>query len=631
MRDNTGKWGSSIHIVLALSVSLLAIYGLTYSGHFSTDDEHILASRSLSLAFDGDLNDDRVTGNERIFAYQALPAEQAIPSLEIEPIQAIVGAGLARLALLTGGGLVQTLFLMNILATALTAVCVFASAKTLGYRDRTALVTALVFGLGTQAWPYTRTFFRDPLAMLFLAFAWLCTLLLNRAATTRSRTLAGAGIILGLLLGILTKNTITVAIPSVLILLIPFWKSLGGRGKGSLKLRNIHLGIYLLSGVALVGLLVFLLIARGPLARFSLSYYYQLLVFFFTSPHPNLLQALTGPLVSPGKSLFLYSPVLLISLVPLFKKRNEFFAAWGYVVLLIVAQALFYDELWYGNVNWGLRFMAPTLPVLAVASTSTIDRILDYRKGWVWIALLGALSSLVQLIGISAPLGEYYQAMLSLNPPVNGTQQVWSLGYSAIVWTASRIFSGGKFDLAIVRAGLPGVLIGVGLAALAGVAWLNLRSRPSWMTPVLLGCAGMATLLLPKAYTNDPNYYAGRTDFQAAQVALRTQAGPRDALVINSYGTPAWNYWMNWGSPKPAWVSLPFGLYDSSAIPASVEAILTATSATHARTWLLLPCDSPSSDVLLTQKDLLLSMSLVSEQTYQDGACQTSLLLFQPH
>jgi hypothetical protein len=179
--DRPGKWGSSIHVASALLIVLLALYGLTYSGHFSTDDEHILASRSLSLAFEGNLNDDRVTGNERIFTYQALPAAQATPSLQIEPIQSIVGAGLARLALLMGSGRVQTLFLLNILATALAAVCVFASVRALGYPEQTALVTALLFGLGTQAWPYTRTFFRDPLAMLFLAFTWLCALRLNRA------------------------------------------------------------------------------------------------------------------------------------------------------------------------------------------------------------------------------------------------------------------------------------------------------------------------------------------------------------------------------------------------------------------------------------------------------------------
>ena len=102
----------------------------------------------------------------------------------------------------------------------------------------------------------------------------------------------------------------------------------------------------------------FLLNARGPLARFSLSYYFQLLVFFLTSPHPNFLQALFGPLVSPGKSMFLSSPSCCS---PWFhsSKNGSSFAAWGYVLLLIVAQALFYDAIWWGNVNWGLPWLLP--------------------------------------------------------------------------------------------------------------------------------------------------------------------------------------------------------------------------------------------------------------------------------
>jgi hypothetical protein len=627
--DRSRKWGPSIHTAAALLILLLTFYGLSYSGRFSTDDEHILASRSLGLAFEGRLNDDRVLGNDRILAYHALPAQQASPSLEIEPLQSFLGAGLARLALLMGSGRVQTLFLLNILATALAAICVFAAVRTLGYPDRTALVTALLFGLGTQVWPYTRTFFRDPLAMLFLAFVWLCALRLNQAVSRRGRLLAGAGIFLGLLLGVLTKNTVTVALPAVAVLLIPFWKSLGGREKSLLRARLARPGLFLLVVITLVGLLAFLLTARGPLARFSLSYYGQVLLFFITSPHPHFLAALFGPLVSPGKSLFLYSPVLLLSIAALVQKRIEALAAWGYVLLLVLAQALFYDGIWWGNVNWGLRFLAPAIPLLTIASAPLIHHILHLPKGWVYITLLGGLSGLVQLIGISAPLGEYYLYMMSLSAQASGSLGVWDPGYSALVWTAGRMLSGGQWDLAALRTGLPGLLTTAGLAALSCLAFLQIRSRPSWMTPFLLGCTGLAILLLPKGYATDPAYYPARSDFRAAQDDLQALASPADGLVISSYGTPAWNYWMNWGPADLAWVSLPFGLSNSSGLPAPVETILTAASGDHERIWLLLPCDSPPSAALLAQKDQLASLELVAERNYLDGSCRTSLLLFR--
>lgn len=626
--DRPRKWGQSIQTAATLLILLLSIYGLFYSGRFSTDDEHILASRSFGFAFEGSLNDDRVLGNDRILAYHSLPAQEASPSLEIEPLQSFLGAGLARLALLMGSGRVQTLFLLNIFATALAAVCVFAAVRVLDYPDKTALATALLFGLGTQAWPYARTFFRDPLATLFLAFAWVCALKLNQAGSRRSLTLAGIGVLLGLLLGILTKNTVVVALPAIAILLIPFWKGVGGLEKLVLRTRLARLGLFLVIVIMLVGLLVFLLTARGSLARFSFSYYKEILLFFVTSPHPHFLSALFGPLVSPGKSLFLFSPVLLLPLAALVQKRIEVLAAWGYVLLLILAQALFYDDIWWGNINWGLRFLAPAIPLLTIASAPLIHRILHLPKGWIYIALLGGLSALVQLIGISAPLVEYYRYLMSLSPQAAGSLGIWDPGYSALVWTAGRILSGGDWDLAVLRAGLPGLLTATGLAALACLAWLQLRSRHIWMTLLLLGCTSMAVLLLPKCFSADPVYYPSRSDFWAAQDDLQSQASSTDGLVISSYGSPAWYYWMNWGSANLAWISLPFSLSGSSGLAVSVEAILAAASRDHERIWILLPCDSPPSSALLARKDQLVTMELVAERTYLDGSCRTSLLLF---
>lgn len=624
-------WEPSLQTALALLILLLAIYGLSYSGRFSTDDEHILASRSLSLAFQGELNDDRVLGNSRIFIYRSLPAEQAAASLAIEPLQSVTGAGLARLSLLLESGRVQTLFLLNIFATALTAVCVFIAVRVLRYPVLTALVTALFFGLGTQAWVYTRTFFRDPLAMLFLTFAWTCALILNQAPSKRSQRLAGAGILLGLGLGILSKNTATIALPAIAILLMPYWKSLRSEKNLPLRDRLARPGVYLPALVALAGFLTLLFAARGPLVRFSLSYYWDTLIIFATSPHPHFLPALFGPFISPGKSIFIYSPVLLLSLVTLVEKRIEAIAAWSYVLLLVIAQALFYDSSWWGSVNWGLRFLLPAIPLLSIAAAGVLDRLLAAPKGWIWIAFLGCISALVQLIGISTPLGEYYQYLMSITQLAAGTLGVWDLHYSALVWTAARVFSGQQWDLASLGNGIQGLFFAVAYMLLAYLAFLKRHIRPAWVTSFLLVCACLAVLLMPKVYTSDPVYSFDRSDLRNAQNDLLALAGPADGLVVNSYGTPAWRYWMNWGPDRPAWVSLPFLHAAASERHPQVEIILTEAARTHERVWLLLPCDSPSSAALLAQKDQLPYLELAAERTYIDGTCSTSLLLFRSH
>ena len=182
--------------------------------------------------------------------------------------------------------------------------------------------------------------------------------------------------------------------------------------------------------------------------------------------------------------------------------------------------------------------------------------------------------------------------------------------------------------MAHLRAGLPGLLTAAGLAALACLAWLRLRSRPIWMTLVLLGFTSLVILLLPKCFSADPAYYPSRNDFRAAQADLQSLASPADGLVISSYGTPAWYYWINWGPADLAWVSFPFSLSGSYGIAVTVETILAAASRDHKRIWLLLPCDSPPSAALLAQKDKLVTLELVAERSYQDGTCRTSLLLF---
>ena len=87
-------------------------------------------------------------------------------------------------------------------------MCVFALGPGAGLPRSDCTGDCPAFWLGNPGLAlFTRTFFRDPLAMLFLGIAWLCALLLNQAVSRRSQILAGAGIILGLLLGILTKDS----------------------------------------------------------------------------------------------------------------------------------------------------------------------------------------------------------------------------------------------------------------------------------------------------------------------------------------------------------------------------------------------------------------------------------------
>ena len=65
-------------------------------------------------------------------------------------------------------GRMQALFWLNTLYTALTGWVLYSLVLQLGGSRKQAVITTLVFGFGTLAWPYAKTFFREPLAMLLL-------------------------------------------------------------------------------------------------------------------------------------------------------------------------------------------------------------------------------------------------------------------------------------------------------------------------------------------------------------------------------------------------------------------------------------------------------------------------------
>ncbi|MFQ5409094.1 MAG: phospholipid carrier-dependent glycosyltransferase [Anaerolineales bacterium] len=555
----TSDWA----IALLLCTLLVAIYSLTFSGAFTSDDEHILASRALGLAFDGAPNDARVFGNDRLRALAALPDEQAVQALNIEPGQIVVGALLARIATALGVGRVQMLFTLNVWATAMTGGLVYLAARRLRFALPTALVCALLFGLGSQAWPYARTYFRDPLAALFLSCAWLGAL---GASTARGRgrrvgwTLLLAG---GLAAGILTKNTAALAIPSLALAV-----------SGDAPWRRFALRAFIrrrwpwvLTAAAAIAAWLLVFPLASSLARFTPDYYGFLLRFFVNSPHPKLLPALSGPFISPGKSIFLYSPMLILSAIALVGRGRLAWSAWLYALLLVVGQALFYDAGWHGNINWGLRFMLPALPLLAVAAAPVVDAWLGDARLRVALLAIAVAAIGVQLAGALVPARAYYVELAQLGVEAVGTLGVWSASHSALLWQLRWLTDGHLPDLASLRVGVTALPLVMALAALGLLATLAIaRGWPKALSVIALLLAAGATLWLLAAMQSDPASAGNRDDLlQALQFTDSRWAGG-DVAVVNAYGTPVWTVWMNRAGPGRAWYSLPLRLPPAAAI-----------------------------------------------------------------
>ena len=144
-------------LVIAICVFLFLAYLLTVSGAVKSDDELFIIDTAESMAI-----------QQSLFMNQTAHL-RPIQTTDVEPGQPLLAAPLYWLAFHTPWvGNVHAILLFNPLVTALTAGLLFLFVLDLGYGDRTALIAALLFGLTTVVWPYTKTFFREPLTMLIL-------------------------------------------------------------------------------------------------------------------------------------------------------------------------------------------------------------------------------------------------------------------------------------------------------------------------------------------------------------------------------------------------------------------------------------------------------------------------------
>jgi hypothetical protein len=599
---------------LAILAILVVLYSLTYSGTFLVDDEHILASRAISLALDDQVNDLRVMGNGRVFALSQLPPA----ATNIEPAQTFISVPLVKLASWLGFGQVQTLFLLNIWVTALTAMMLFFIISVSGYSRRTAFIASLLFGMCTIVFPYARTYFRDPLAMLFLTCAWFFRqklLLYDQTLPNRHGIILWVGLFASLTAGILAKNTALLAVPIVIFELL--LKSIIRKGfslwvKGIISSWKIQVG-WLAAIIGLMLIWIFIIPEIPILSRFSPIYYRYLLQYFLSTPHPHFLEAISGPFISPGKSLFLFSPILFLSLWSLVKCFRQSWSTWLYLIFLVIAQAFFYDDGWAGLNNWGLRYVMLAVPLLFLTIVPIIDHCLMNRAGRRFLAVTGLVSFCIQLPGVLTPVGKYYAAVSSSPSIITEHSSIWSLKDSIIGWSIRWIISGQPLDIALLRSDNVQVGILIISVIIFLLACFSMKYPFLRVLSILavVGCFGLNSLML-SCYSQEYVYGKNRLEFSESQHFILKGYQPEDGVLIKSYASAVWYFWMNWTSPELEWVSLPF----SFPVPALIEkfnktgnpevaldevslAILNREASSSKRIWLVLPSDSPGTSLEL--------------------------------
>jgi hypothetical protein len=129
----------------------------------------------------------------------------------------------------------------------------------------------------------------------------------------------------------------------------------------------------------------------------------------------SFFYALYGFLLSPGKSVFLYNPVLLLSflLLPRFSRRHprEGFLILACSVLVLVLHSNLFIS-WYGGWSWGPRFLLPVFPLalLPIAAVQRAAPGTDARPIRLKRLILGtlAISIAVQILAIAVSPRRFY-------------------------------------------------------------------------------------------------------------------------------------------------------------------------------------------------------------------------------
>lgn len=121
------------------------------------------------------------------------------------------------------------------------------------------------------------------------------------------------------------------------------------------------------------------------------------------APRGDLLEGLDGLLLSTGKSLFLYSPPLILALPGLrdwWRTRRPDALLIGAIAVLVVVPAASLER-WDGDPAWGPRRLVALVPLLAWPACDWLRRNWPRRRAGVSLLLAAGIS--VQILGMAFP------------------------------------------------------------------------------------------------------------------------------------------------------------------------------------------------------------------------------------
>lgn len=471
-----------------------------------------------------------------------------------------------------GVGLAQTVWLFNVFVVALSGAVLFIYVLALGYNERTALVSALAFGLTTAIVPYAKTYMQEPIALLITL---MLALMLEQWRISRYRNWKLLLTIPILLFALFhSKFSAPAAIPGLIVIAFPYIRLTPQRQR---TWRTIELILFF--GVALFIVSTSFINLRPIFSLFT--------TFLPDLESPYIMEAMRTYYFSVSASIWGTSPLVLLAIpgIWLLYTRGQTRYIWvGLLIFLgyTFGYAVLRGESWYGSVTWAPRFLIPTIPYWILLSLPAINSIVNQPRSRLFTGsfiVLFLYGIWIQFNGISYHW-EAYDKLLPQgmilgqgNTSYDPTLMPWVLLPQK--WDTTPL------DIVWIRMNLPEFPLAFGILAFICLGWIIFQLRSylkkiyTIFVTVLLATSFLLIIIvaLPMIH-DDPLYHGYNNELHNMLSLIEEETQPPDIVFIT--GAEHIEFMFNYGDIRNArLVGLPFqpGEQYSPEQPPLIESI----------------------------------------------------------
>ena len=252
----------------------------------------------------------------------------------------------------------NSLALLTTIFSALSVILVYKISRSFNFSNMTCFVLSLIYGFGTVAWVFSKTFFAHPYSAFFALLSVYFILLYFKKKTKSD--LKRYSILFGISLGLFVMMEYTNFIIAALLLFLFFLKSKN-------KLQNLLQALVPFSIFVLVVLGYNYAIFGNPFT-IPLNYHYSfgntLQTQWFRLS--KLSEGFYGLTVGFSAGLLFMSPIILLSILGfiIFLKKDKLMAKIFALCFLVTFFFYAASESWHGGNAYGPRYLQVAVPFL---------------------------------------------------------------------------------------------------------------------------------------------------------------------------------------------------------------------------------------------------------------------------